>query len=210
MVVQILFFIVAALIIGAAMMVISVRNIIHSALWLITTFLGIGMLYLLLEAEFLAVAQVLIYIGAVSVLVLFAIMFTPNISRMGEDLYFKRWWLTLLIVGVLFAVILVPTLYNQSWNTAPLPTDGTISGPVEIGTAFVQEFFLPFQVAAVLLLVALVGAVVVTLEVRTVRRVLTLAEEIALRRQQDQHAAINGVRPAESIEATVDSDQQAR
>jgi NADH-quinone oxidoreductase subunit J len=204
MLVQIIFFIIAALIISAAIMVVSVRNIIHAALWLITSFFGVGALYLLLEAEFLAIVQVLIYVGAVSVLVLFAIMLTRHITGEGERQLYKHWWVGLIIAGVLFAAVLTPTLLNQDWNTIALaiqPEDVTeenealldtlaeqasdVAGTRELGFAFMQEYLLPFQAAAVLLLVALVGAIVIAYEERTRSpRTLTLAERLALQRQQ--------------------------
>jgi NADH-quinone oxidoreductase subunit J len=185
-------------------MVVSVRNIIHSALWLITSFFGVGALYLLLEAEFLAIVQVLIYVGAVSVLVLFAIMLTRHITGEGERQLYERWWVGLIIAGVLFAVVLTPTLLNQEWSTIALATQpegvteenealldtlaeqaADVAGTRELGFAFMQEYLLPFQAAAVLLLVALVGAIVIAYEERTrSSRVLTLAERLALQRQQ--------------------------
>jgi NADH-quinone oxidoreductase subunit J len=190
LVIQIIFFVVAGLIIGSAMMVVTVRNIIHAALWLITSFMGVAILYLMMEAEFLAIVQVLLYVGAVSVLVLFAIMVTRQVTNpQGQQLY-QRWWIGALVAGLLFAVILVPTLANEQWNTAPAPAAGAtvapdISGVEQIGAAFMQEYLLPFELAAMLLFVALVGAIVVAYEERARRRrILTLAEEWELRKQQ--------------------------
>lgn len=185
LVVQISFGVVAALILGAALMVVIVRNIIHSALWLIATFFGVGMLYLLLQAEFLAVVQVLLYIGAVSVLVLFAVMLTRHINHPDEAILFQRWRLTLLVSAGLFAAVLVPTLFNHTWGIFADP-EPQIAGPRELGFAFMNEYLLVFQIAAVLLLAALVGAIIVAMEDQPRKRVLTLAEEVALRRQQ-QH-----------------------
>jgi NADH-quinone oxidoreductase subunit J len=188
LVIQIIFFVIAALIIGSAMMVVTVRNIIHAALWLISSFFGVAMLYLLLEAEFLAVSQVLIYVGAVSVLVLFAIMLTRQVTGTGErQLFYERWWVGALIAGVLFAAILVPTFATYEWNTIDPESAEVVgvTGVPEIGAAFMQEFLLPFEIAAVLLLVALVGAIVIAYEeMSRRRRVLTLAEEWELRKQQ--------------------------
>ncbi len=183
LVVQMSFGIVAALILGAALMVVLVRNIIHAALWLITTFFGIGMLYLLLQAEFLAVVQVLLYIGAVAVLVLFAVMLTRHINEPDEAILFQRWRLTLLVAAGLFAVVLVPTLYNHAWGMVAAP-EPQLAGPRELGIAFMNEYLMAFQIAAVLLLAALVGAIIVALEDQPRKRILTLAEEVALRRQQ--------------------------
>jgi NADH-quinone oxidoreductase subunit J len=192
--IQGIFFVVAALILVAAVMVVSVRNIIHAALWLITAFFGMGMLYLLLEAEFLAVVQVLIYVGAVSVLVLFAIMLTRQIANPGTQQLYERWWVALIVAVLLFAAILVPTLLNYEWSTlatapgaAEPATAEQISGPREIGEAFMREYLIPFQVAAVLLLAALVGAIVIAFEeVERRRKVPTLAERWAQRQQEQQ------------------------
>jgi NADH-quinone oxidoreductase subunit J len=142
------------------------------------------------------VVQVLIYVGAVSVLVLFAIMLTRQIANPGTQQLYERWWIALIVAAVLFAAILVPTLINYEWSTlASVPgaaepaTAEQISGPREIGEAFMREYLIPFQVAAVLLLAALVGAIVIAFEeVGRRRRVLTLAERWA-QSQQEQQAA---------------------
>lgn len=201
-VIQIIFFVIAALIVGASAMVVTVRNIIHAALWLISSFFGVGMLYLLMEAEFLAISQVLVYVGAVSVLVLFAIMLTRQIANEAQRQLYQRWWLSLLVCVVLFGVVLVPTLAEEQWFT--VAETGPIAGTVELGVGFMQEYLLPFQVAAVLLLAALVGAIVIALEERARRRpVLTLAERLRLRQQQEQQQAL-------SSEATDESTPDGR
>jgi NADH-quinone oxidoreductase subunit J len=190
-VIQIIFVVVAVLIVGAGVMVVTVRNIIHSALWLITSFFGVGMLYLLLEAEFLAVSQVLIYVGAVSVLVLFAIMLTRSIAEERVHKLYDRWWVALIIAGTLFAAILVPTYANYQWNVLDPVTAETIqiSSAADLGVAFMQEYLLPFEVAAVLLLVALVGAIVIAYEERAQRRKIpTLAEQWATRQQAQEQS----------------------
>lgn len=201
-VVQIVFVILTLLIIGAGLMVVIARNIIHAALWLITSFFGVGALYLLLEAEFMAIVQVLIYVGAISVLILFAIMLTRHVVAPTGTRHYERWWLSLVICLALFAVIMTPTLVGHEWHQLPphiaaAPAPGvtheppdqptiTLAGPVEIGLAFMQEFMIPFQVAAILLLVALTGAIVIAYEERTRRpRVLTWSEELALKQQQE-------------------------
>ncbi len=196
--IQIIFFLLAALILGAGVMVVAVRNIIHSALWLIGSFFGVGALYLLLEAEFLAVVQVLVYVGAVSILILFAIMLTRDVSGQGERLLFQRWWLALLVAITLFAAVITPTLLAQSWNVVP-PTGPIepgqptgIAGALELGRGFVHEFLLHFEIAGVLLLVALIGAIVIAFEERNRRRkVLTLAEEHELRKRREQTSDAN-------------------
>lgn len=196
-VIFIIFALVSIVIIGSAVMVVAARNVIHSALWLIASFFGVGALYLLLEAEFAAAIQVLVYVGAVSILMLFAIMLTRHVTGQGEHRYYQRWWLSLVISALLFGAVLVPTVVGQRWNTvAPQPSALTIpgqptgiAGALEIGQAFMREYLIPFEVVSVLLLVALVGAIVVAYEERSRRRrVLTLAEEHALRQQRAPQA----------------------
>lgn len=216
LVIQVIFFITAALIVGAATMVVTVKNIIHAALWLISTFFGVGMLYLLMEAEFLAISQVLIYIGAVSVLMLFAIMLTRQVTGSSEPPLYTRWWASLLVVVVLFGGILVPTFGSLGYE-APVPAPDQpieIAGTAEIGMAFMQQYLLPFQVAAVLLLIALVGAIVIAYEGRAERRVLTLAERFELQKAQQKEAqgqpTTNGEQePDTAYEASDDKKEQA-
>lgn len=186
-VIQIIFALIAALIVGAAMMVVLARNVIHAALWLIACFFGVGALYLLLEAEFLAVVQVLIYVGAISILILFAIMLTRQIEGARQLVSGWRLWLTGAISAALFAAVIVPTVATHPWNVPPpLGASGqeVLAGPAELGRGFVVEYLLQFQIAGVLLTVALIGAIVIAYEERARRRrVLTLAEEHELRRR---------------------------
>ncbi|MEF3274262.1 MAG: NADH-quinone oxidoreductase subunit J [Chloroflexus sp.] len=201
-VVQIVFGLIALFILVAAVMVVAVRNVIHSALWLIACFFGVGALYLLLEAEFLAVVQVLVYVGAVSVLILFAIMLTRQISGEGSRQLTARWPVVLAITVLLFATVMAPTLINQQWNVPPAPPLGTpepLAGPAELGRGFVNEFLIQFQVVGVLLTVALIGAIVIAFEERARRRkVLTLAEELELKRLRARDAQVATPEPIEA------------
>jgi NADH-quinone oxidoreductase subunit J len=187
--IMIIFLILSAFILGSALAVVTVRNIIHSALWLIASFFGVGALYLLMEAEFVAVVQVLVYVGAISILILFAIMLTRHVTGEGVRQLYKRWWVALLVAGGLFGLLIVPTVYNFNWEGTSVQAEqpAAISSAVQLGTAFMREYLLPFELASVLLLVALIGAIVIAFEERSRRRkVLTLAEEFALRQQQAQ------------------------
>lgn len=201
-VVQVVFGLIALFILVAAAMVVSVRNVIHSALWLIACFFGVGALYLLLQAEFLAVVQVLVYVGAVSVLILFAIMLTRQISGEGVRQLTSRWPVVLVVTVLLFATVMAPTLINQQWNVPPVPPLGTpepIAGPAELGRGFVNEFLIQFQVVGVLLTVALIGAIVIAFEERARRRrVLTLAEELELKRLRERATQTETPEPVEA------------
>jgi len=186
--IMIIFLALSALTLVAAIMVVTVKNIIHASLWLITSFFGVGALYLLMEAEFIAVVQVLIYVGAISILILFAIMLTRHVTGEGVRQLYQRWWIALIVAAALFGLLIVPTVLNYQWATVqPTPAGqvASIASARELGTAFMREYLLPFEIASVLLLVALIGAIVIAFEERSSRRrVLTLAEETALRKQQ--------------------------
>jgi NADH-quinone oxidoreductase subunit J len=187
---MVIFLVLSAFTLAAGLMVVTVKNIIHSALWLIASFFSVAALYLLMEAEFIAIVQVLIYVGAISILVLFAIMLTRHVTGEGVRQLYQRWWIALIVAAALFGVLIVPTVFNYKWNIVSPPAAGqpaAISSSVQIGTAFMREYLLPFEIASVLLLVALIGAIVIAYEERSARRrVLTLAEEVALRQQRGE------------------------
>lgn len=192
--VQLVFGILALFALLSAIMVVSVRNLIHAALWLIATFFTMAAIYLLMQAEFLSLAQVLIYVGAISILILFAIMLTRDIEGETTKLLYKRWWIGGLVAAALFGLLIAPSVIRHNWQIAPPNADGTtpaVSSTIEIGTAFLREYLLPFEVASVLLLVALIGATVIAFEERARRRrVLTLAEEVALRAVKSEESEV--------------------
>lgn len=208
--IQIIFVLLSALVLISGLMVVLVKNIIHAALWLIASFAGVAALYFLLEAPFIGVVQVLVYAGAVSILMLFAIMLTRQITGEATRQLFERWWVAAVASVGIFLFVLVPTLLSPglpggaaggSWPQRDLvaatavaggetanqanPAPQMVAGSLEIGRSFMREYLLPFEVASILLLVALIGAVVIAYEERSRRRrVLTLAEEVALRQVQ--------------------------
>lgn len=153
-----LFFVFAAGTLGAAAGVALFRNILHSALSLLATLLGVASLYIWLKADFLAVTQLLIYVGGVLVLILFALMLTSRIGASSEtNPALGRVPATLLCVG-LFAM-LSAIAFKAPWRTSSAPN---IENTAErIGDLFLGEYLLPFEVASLLLLATLVAAVVV-------------------------------------------------
>ncbi len=198
-IVVVIFLLLAAITLVSGVMVVTVKNIIHSALWLIASFIGVAALYLLMEAEFLAVVQILVYAGAVSILVLFAIMLTRHVTGEGTRMLYERWWVALLVALVLFGAVIVPTIWNQgaNWDAAATAAQSSITAfgedaapgtavasTINIGESFMREYLLPFEIASLLLLMALIGAIVIAFEEPTSRRrVLTLAEEHALKQR---------------------------
>ena len=182
--IMVIFVVLSAFTLAAGIMVVTVKNIIHSALWLIASFFTVAALYLLMEAEFIAIVQVLIYVGAISILILFAIMFTRHVTGEGVRQLYQRWWVALLVAAGLFGLLIAPTVANYSWDWgAGRGRSGRhdlIGGADRHGVY--ARILLPFEIASVLLLVALIGAIVIAYEERCARRrVLTLAEEFALR-----------------------------
>jgi NAD(P)H-quinone oxidoreductase subunit 6 len=157
--VDLLFYAFALMTLGGAAGCAFSRNIIYSAWSLLFAFLGVAGLYVFLGADFPAVAQVLIYVGGVLVLILFAIMLTKQI---GEDPKLTNAHLGLPIGAALAAVTIATLAYMAvmaPWKIAPVRSYEPVSAA--LGTAFLTDFLLPFEVASVVLLAALVGAVVI-------------------------------------------------
>jgi len=157
--VDLIFYAFAAMTIGGAAGCAFSRNIIYSAWSLLFAFMGVAGLYVFLGADFPAVAQVLIYVGGILVLILFAIMLTKQI---GEDPKLTNAHLAL-PVGAALAAVTVGTLAYMAvmapWKLTPEPSYQPVSAG--LGVAFLTDFLLPFEVASVVLLAALVGAVII-------------------------------------------------
>jgi len=160
---QILFILVAAGTLGSAMMVVSVRNLVHAALWLIVALGGIAVLFVFLSAGFLAVAQVVIYIGAISILIIFAIMLTRNVAIDPGKQLNSSWIGALIIAVALFALnVLILSQWSEINQTAPaLPAQYDAVRLLGLALVNPNGYVLPFELASVLLLAALIGAIVV-------------------------------------------------
>ena len=158
---QIIFLIVGAVTLIAGLMVVTVRNLVHAALWLVATLFGVAIIYTLLNAGFLAVVQVVVYIGAIAILFIFAVMLTRRQAADTGAALNQNWW-----AGALMAVLTFAGLAYllQSWSGFSKQAAGIPSGfdaINQLGGALTspQGYVLPFEVASVLLLAALVGAV---------------------------------------------------
>lgn len=160
---QVLFIIFGIMTLGAALVVVTRRNVFHAALFLILAFFGVAGLYVLLEAPFLAAAQMFIYVGGIAILIIFAIMLTRDIMNPNVAGANRQWWLAALVslsmCGMMGWVVL-----NHKW--AITPGDVPAESIVNLGKALVDPagLVLPFEVASVLLLVALIGAVTIARE----------------------------------------------
>ncbi|MHB8778552.1 MAG: NADH-quinone oxidoreductase subunit J family protein [Anaerolineales bacterium] len=158
---QIIFLIVALSTLGSALMVVTTRNLIHAALWLVSTLFAVAVIYTLLNAGFLAVVQVVVYIGAIAILFIFAVMLTRKDLRDSGPQMNPNWWLGALLAGMVFAGL---AFLLQGWNglsktAADLPSGFDAVSLLGDKLTSPNAYVLPFEVASVLLLAALVGAV---------------------------------------------------
>ena len=158
---QIIFLIVAAVTLFSGLMVVTTKNLIHAALWLVATLFGVAMVFALLNAGFIAVVQVVVYIGAIAILFIFAIMLTRKDQRDQGAQVNRNWWAGALVAVSAFAglVFLLQSWSGFSKTAADIPPG--FDAISQLGDALTSPagFVLPFEVASVLLLAALVGAV---------------------------------------------------
>jgi NADH-quinone oxidoreductase subunit J len=153
--VVIAFYVLAAVTLVSALMVGMVRDLVHAVLFLILSFIGVAGLYITLSADFVAVVQVLIYAGAISVLMLFAILLTPRSSRDNAPVSYGA--PISVIAGLVGATIIFVGLKTE-WAKVDENRFDTTAGA--IGEALLDPFVLPFEVASVVLTVAMIGAII--------------------------------------------------
>ena len=186
MLTTILFYVYAAVLITAALGVVLARNPVRSALWLVLAFFTSAVLWLLLEAEFLGIVLVLVYVGAVMVLFLFVVMMLDiNVAelRAGLTRYAP--------LGILVAAIMVAEVAYVVWvrhlgfelgaGAPPLPTG--YSNTKSLGAVLYTDYALPFQLAAVVLLVAIVAAITLTMRRRAGYKQQDIARQVATRKE---------------------------
>jgi len=149
------FWMLAVITVGSALGTAAVRNLIHAVVFLVISFTGVAGLYITLSADFLAVTQVLIYVGAISILVLFAIMLTPRGDRGNQEGFLR---LPAVLLSGLLAATMIFVALDTDWNISDRA--GFEDTATDIGEALLDKFVLPFEIASVLLLVAMLGAIV--------------------------------------------------
>jgi NADH:ubiquinone oxidoreductase subunit 6 (subunit J) len=159
--VEIVFWAMTLCTIGGALGVVTSRNLFHSALYLILSFFGVSGYYALLSAGFLAVVQLFVYIGAIAVLVLFAIMFSRRVMDVSQSQANRQWWLAVPIVLALF-LILLAVVGSITWPVSDAQPSADVIA--QLGLAFLGSYLIPFEVVGVLLSVALIGAVILARE----------------------------------------------
>ena len=159
--VEVVFLLLALVAVGSALLVVTTRNMIHAALWLVVTLGSVAGVYLVLAAEFVAWVQILIYVGAVVVLLLFALMLTKAPTGPQPDLDAVR-VVPAALVAALVGALLVTTVLAGFFGVE-LDLGAVVVGSAEVtGATIFEMWVLPFEVLSVLLLAALIGAIVLS------------------------------------------------
>ena len=180
------FYFLAVIMVLAALRVITARNPVHAALFLVLTFFNAGGLWLLLNAEFLAVTLVMVYVGAVMVLFLFVVMMLDiNLDRLREG--FWSYLPVGALVGILMLVEMVMVLGGSYFGLeampAPAPVAADYSNTRELGRVLYTDYVYAFELASLVLLVAMVSAVALTLRKRKGLKSIPPSEQVAVRRE---------------------------
>ncbi len=180
------FYFFAAIMVFAALRVITARNPVHSALFLVLAFFTAAGLWMLLEAEFLAIALVLVYVGAVMVLFLFVVMMLDiNLDRLREG-YWDYLVPALIVAGVMIAemaLVLGGRYFDLEGMPQPAPHAADYSNTRELGRLIYTEYVYPFEIAAVILTVAIVAAIALTLRRRKDTKYIDPAQQMKVRRK---------------------------
>jgi NADH-quinone oxidoreductase subunit J len=155
---QILFYFFAVLTVGSAVVVVFSRSLIYSIFGLLFTFFGVAALYVFLGADFLAATQMVIYVGGVLVLLLFGVMLTHKLYSLDLRTETFQFVPALLLIIAVFGVLVLAMTRATWFSGAVRPPEPTTA---EIGKLFMREYILPFEVASVFLLVALIGAAMI-------------------------------------------------
>jgi NADH-quinone oxidoreductase subunit J len=159
------FWIISAVTLIGAVLAVSLRNLVHCVLSLVLFFIGIAAHYFLLRADFLGTVQILIYVGAVAVLILFAIMLTRNVTgtETPREVLGVKWWLGASVAAVTAALLCAVVRADKLASALPAGAKAQSSVAV-IGKSLVTDWLVPFEVMGVLLTAVLIGAVVIALE----------------------------------------------
>ena len=174
----ILFLILAFVAIAAAAGMLLSRNAVHSALWLILNFGAVAVLYLVLNAPFIAMVQVTVYAGAIMVLFLFVIMLL-GAERLGGVRFFGRQEILAGMLGIILLVALGAVLFGSGDSGSAGDAAAMIdAGPAAVGLSLYESYVFPFEITSILLLVAMIGSIVLTLRRRPGVRKQSIANQV--------------------------------
>ena len=181
-----LFYILSSILVIAALRVVTARNPVHAVLFLVLAFFNASGLWLLLQAEFLAIALIVVYVGAVMVLFLFVVMMLDiNLERLRQGFWGNLWLGG--PIAVLMVIEMVAVLSARSFGLEAMPAPASMAAGVSntkaLGVAIYTDYVYPFELASVILLVALIAAIVLNLRQRRDSKQLHPSEQIAVRRK---------------------------
>jgi NADH-quinone oxidoreductase subunit J len=183
---QVIFYLFAAIMLLAALRVITARNPVHAALYLVLTFISTSVLWMLLEAEFLAIALVLVYVGAVMVLFLFVVMMLDiNIEKLREG-FVQYLPVGALIAFALFAqmvLVIGPERFGLQHFGFPPRAAADYSNTGVLGQVIYSDYLYPFEIAAVILLVAIIAAISLAMRKRQGTKKQNPSRQIQTRKQ---------------------------
>lgn len=154
------FGIIAIIMVVSALRVVTSNNVVHAALWLVLVLASVAAQYVLLAAEFLAVTQVLVYIGAVMVLFLFGTMLTRASIGAEGDLNNKNWFIAVPVAVLLLATMLIAL--NDGFGNEKMPTDAPLVNTQQVSDQIFGPYLLPFWALSFVLLAAVIGAIVLS------------------------------------------------
>ena len=173
---SVFFYLFAGICCLAGLMVVSSRNPVHSVLFLILAFFNAAGLFILLNAEFLAMLLVVVYVGAVAVLFLFVVMMLDiNYSELREG--FQKYRSLGLLIGAVLLVELFASFFEYSGNVKSLPSPGAVHNTKALGQVIYTDYIYLFQLAGLILLVAMIGAIALTLRKRSGVRKQVIADQ---------------------------------
>ena len=157
---NIAFGVIATVMIVSALRVVTSNNVVHAALWLVCVLAGAAAQYLLLYAEFVAVTQILVYVGAVMVLFLFGVMLTRARIGRESELNNKNWYLGIPVALLMFAAMAIALIGGFGDDHLPNPADSVRIDTLTLSDSIFSTYLLPFWALSFVLLVAVVGAIV--------------------------------------------------
>jgi NADH-quinone oxidoreductase subunit J len=152
---DIIFYLFAAVTLVSAFFVVTTRNIVHSAFFLLFTFFGVAGIYVLLGADFVAIVQLIVYVGGILILMIFGVMLTNKITNVQIKTGTLQVFPAVIGIG-LFAGLLLSTVLNTSWKV--MPTKVPLANAGTIGTILLQQYVVVFELLGIILLIALLGA----------------------------------------------------
>jgi NADH-quinone oxidoreductase subunit J len=164
---SVLFYLFAILILVSSVLMITRRNVVYAAVWLINALIGTAGLFLLQAAEFLAAVQVIVYVGGITVLYLFVIMLVPLREEMLQRRFASQGWIAVACSTLLLALVSVFLFrgagsFQLGEPTTPQPLGAMTTNSEQVGQVLFSQYLLPFELASILLLVAIIGAIVMS------------------------------------------------